>query len=256
MEDNITLEEIPFGKLDENALNNTDPEDFSLSIWELCGRFLELSVLGMSLVAAILILYIIKRFKSLRTRTNYYLVHYAIVNIIFIVGSPCYELLISLLIYRRGFSYSFICAFYKIDGISISLILTFGFFLGLDYFIACYLDKWLNTYEQIQKFLFVSIYVVFLIEFVIAILPCFGSIRIFSNNLGIITYGAYVFLLTLLHVVKCCKKPGKQCADLIYAWKMSNYIIYNWIPMLLLLFVLEETAYRLPAMQYVFFFFL
>lgn len=256
MADNITLEEIPFGKLDEIALNNTDPEDYSLNIWGVCGKFLELCVLGLSLIAAILILYIILRFKSLRTRTNYYLMHYAIVNIIFIIGSPCFELLISLLIYHKSVSYSLICTFYKTDGISISLILTFGFLLGVDYFIACYFDKWLNTYEQIQKFLFIAIYVLCLVEFIIIVLPCFGNIRIFSNDIGIIIYGTYVFLLTLLHIVKCCKKPEKDCADLTYAWKMSSYIIYNWTPMLLFIFLLETLAPRSIALSDVFFFFM
>jgi hypothetical protein len=155
--DNLTFQEQPFGKLDIKEISDT--HYISYSFWGGVRDFLRLFVSIMSICASVVLIYsyVITKFKGLQSRTNNYILHYAVSALIFYSFATAFEILLNCRLHNLIGS-SVLCMLFKIDRVCLLLILTFAAALSVDWLILVTRESWLERYGRIQKYLIACIY--------------------------------------------------------------------------------------------------
>lgn len=215
-----------------------DPNDFN-NIWKCINKFIQISVQPNLIVGAIFIVFLISNYKRLNTRTNIYLKHYAIGNIIFYVAKPTLGLFMTVLNSDEKFlSRIYICIVYNTDAFLLTSTLVFGVLLGLDYFIACYFNRLCKWCARIQMFVVSVIYFLYFIQFLAQKFSCLYSSEISDLKQAHLIALVLVTSKIVLHIIRLLINPPRLCRNLEYAWHLSNIIVYSWIPIVLFYFPL------------------
>lgn len=204
------------------------------------------------LLGSILMVYAINKFKKLRTRTNMYLKHYCIANIIIYGGKPVGGFLLTFFHKDKIFANHIDnCIIYNTDVFLLTLPLTFGFLLGIDYFILSYFTRLSKWCSKLQFYVFFVIYLCYLIEFIDFQFECSYTLKSVDNKEACI-----ISLIAVLHqcALVCLKLfAGSRTHTLYvdYSWKLTNVIVFPWTIVLIFYFLptfklvdLEDYGYR------------
>lgn len=203
-------------------------------MWKIMNKAVQISISPVVGTAAIFVAFLIHKFKNLETTTNLYLKHYAIANIIFYIAKPTLGFVISILSSDPQFLNS--CIVFNTDVFLLTLPLLFGFLLGFEYILACYLDSYCEWSRKWQRFIIFVVYFMYFIEFLTVKITCICTFEVSDvKAANVIAIVLVVFKLSL-HVTRHFLKPPRNCRSLKYAWKISNIIVYSWIPSILFYF--------------------
>lgn len=193
---------------------------------------------AVGIVCAILVIYVVNKIK-LRKRTNVYLTHYCIVNIIFYVGKPVTGYVLTRIFANSKYLYSInVCVVHHIDILLLTLTQLFAFLLGLDYIIASYFslssfNRYCKLCQHMQTSFVFAIYLMYTFGVSVVKVTCFSSFEIVDINIAH-TISVTLLLSTLILIIlKCVLKQRRNCISLNYAWILSVVVGASWVPILL-----------------------
>jgi hypothetical protein len=225
--DNLTFQEQPFGKLDIKDISDT--HYISYSFWGGVRDFLRLFVSTMSICASAVLIYVIIKFNRLQSRTNNYFLHYAVSALIFYSFATAFEILLNCRLHNLIGS-SVLCRLFKIDGVCLSLILTFAAALSVDWLILVTRESWLERYGRIQKYLIACIYLAYITEYSLVVSSCFDKHIIAENSPLLVIYCLVSFIVLAVNAFTYYKKPCGDYMRYRYSLTISTFLVLIWIP--------------------------
>jgi hypothetical protein len=229
--DNLTFEEQPFGKLDIKEISDT--HYISYNFWGRVRDFLRLFVSIMSICASVVLIYVIIKFKRLRSRTNNYILHYAISALIFYTFATGFGIILDFGLHDL-IDASVLCMLFEIDGICLSLTLTFAAALSVDWLILVTRESWLERYGRIQKYLIACIYLAYITESSLAVGLCFDKHINAEDSTTLVIYCVASFIVVAVNAFTYFKKPSGDCMRYRYSLTISTFLVLIWIPVVLL----------------------
>jgi hypothetical protein len=225
--DNLTFQEQPFGKFDIKEIS--DKHYISYDFWGRVIDFLRLFASTMSICASVVLIYVIIKIKRLRSRTNNYILHYAISALIFYTFTTAFEILLHCGLHNLTSGRVF-CMLFNIESVCLSLTFTFAAALSVDWLILVTRESWLERYGRIQKYLIVCIYLVHITEYSLVVSSCFDKHIVAENSTTLVIYCLASFTVLSVNAFTYFKKPSGDCIRYRYSLTISTFLVLIWIP--------------------------
>nr|XP_023026173.1 uncharacterized protein LOC111514166 isoform X2 [Leptinotarsa decemlineata] len=198
--------------------------DVSSMITDLIKFLLCLCVIA----ADIFLITIICKTKKLKTKTNSFIVNYAIFNMISIVAIPLFEILRAITRFNFG---RFYCIVEQIESSSILFCHMFGFGLAFEWFFVVFYSSPGKFFSNIHKYSVYLIYVIGTIQFLSTVPFCLTDDWIVRHMIDRVTFVGICGFLGVCNYFSYKRTSGMD--DNKYALTAANIMVFFWLPLFL-----------------------
>lgn len=228
---NTEFENDPFATVDENVINEAPPSSlvnvfgYYFIVTTIIKLILILAVIAGNIFLAIVII----RFKRLRAvRSNVFILHLCILNIVYYLCSPLFLTLGHIMS-----SYETVTTFtLQTQMTLLTLYMTFAVCLAVDWFLTAKKSQYMKLSEKYYRFIYVAMYLLFLIEWAISL--AYSEIQhVARAGLFFIFYVIYLIVLIVLNILKKKLNLRSQAKKTEYSLSVSNIIIFSFLPIFL-----------------------
>lgn len=192
-----------------------------LEQYYIISEFVEFISNIVNISAYLFLIITICRYKKLNTRTNNYILHLAILNVIFTIAKV---ILNTISINTEGEL--------VLEQASTSILLLYlimSFILGLDWFISGYKPHFLEKYGPYYKHFLVLLYGIALTEYLLTFVYTHMH-HMIRQGISKFFYTLIIILMIVLNVLKRCVILKSDSAKTAYAFTVANVIIFSLIP--------------------------
>lgn len=234
--------EDPFGENDQELLRyDVRKTMITILIYiEIITFILRVILCLCAIVVDILLIYVILKFKRLRSTVNSYIKNYAIVNMLLSVSIP---------ITYIGLVYTHNRWEIQIELSILSLNFLFAFALGFDWLIMTFKPEYGMKIKNCYKYLTPSIYILGCVKFLIeCTLGLTQGIHIEKLFVAIIYVLILLFIL-VLDYLNFRYKSSIRSTKAVYSLTIANIIVLCWLPMFIYHICFQKSRYdHIPAM--------
>nr|CAH7724951.1 unnamed protein product [Callosobruchus chinensis] len=239
---NLTIDDDPFG---DDYTSVSEDLFYYYYYYDVIVLILRLILCVFFVSASIFLAIVILRFKRLHTRSNIYILHMCFLHV-FVYTLPLLYFIIYVMI--KGHLHE--SAFFQTLSTTLSLYITIGFLLGVDWFVFTRKPNWLGTYEKYFKYVLACVYLVFILEWAIAFFYSrVYHLVVLRSLIFTIFYMVYITVLIVLNILKRWLFLTAASKRTEYAFIVSNITIFSFLPLLIFHTINEFTFHVSPYLN-------
>ncbi|KAJ8967488.1 hypothetical protein NQ314_002802 [Rhamnusium bicolor] len=231
---NMSPDESPWDENPHVQKPNSTSGKSALDYLGLTTDYLSIPLCAGAILANLLLITVILKYKRLKNRTNFYMLNFAVFHTCYIISTPLFYIVLDLF-YNSELEVHWYCVWIRVENFAIGLILTFVGGFGIDAFFEKIRPSWFGKYERRYLYLFSFFYFSHFLMYVTAASVCLKTG--FSNNFSFyfLTTYYFVILISVLYVNYKEKKMETNfklsTPNKAYALNISVIILLCWIPL-------------------------
>lgn len=223
--------------MDPNTAWDDDPHVFKhnhtekkfLNDLALITDYISVVLCVLVVLADLLLIAVIFKYKRLRTRNNYFILNFALFHILYIISTPCFHFILDLF-YGGKLEVHWYCTWIRLENLGIGLGLTFATGLSVDTYIEAQKYHWLKKYEERYLYVFSFFYFTHFLIYLISGGICF-NIGIGNNfNFYFLTF-YYIILLTITLYIYRKQNKITTFHSKRYTIELSLMVLLIWLPL-------------------------
>lgn len=191
--------------------------------------YLSIPLCALAVLADILLIFVIMRYRRLKNRTNFFLINFAIFHILYIISTPLFYIILDIF-YENGMDVSWYCTWSRIENYGMALLLTFIAGFGLDVVLEQMKPKWYDKYQKRYLYVFGFFYFLHTMIYAITASICFKEGLKNGFNFYFMTI-YYLLIVILLLYLGINNREGKFVKTKAYALNISIAVHLAWLPL-------------------------
>ncbi|CAH1966691.1 unnamed protein product [Acanthoscelides obtectus] len=236
---NLTIDDDPFG---DDYTSVSEDLFYYYYYYDVIVLILRLILCVLFVSASIFLAIVILRFKRLHTRSNIYILHMCFLHV-FVYTLPLLYFIIYVMI--RGHLHE--SAFFQTLSTTLSLYITIGFLLGVDWFVFARKPNWVGTYDRYFKYVLAFVYLIFILEWAVAFFYSrVYHLVVLRSLVFSIFYILYITVLIVLNILKRWLFLTSASKRTEYAFIVSNITLFSFLPLLIFHTINEFTLHVSP----------
>lgn len=190
----------------------------------IISEFIEFISNLVNISAYLFLIIIILRYKKLQTRTNTYIIHLAILYLIFSA--------IKVILHTLGLDYDIELVFEQASISILILYMSIALILALDWFLSGYKPYWFSKYAGCYKYVLTVVYGIVLTEYLLTFVYTHMH-HMIRKGVSLIFYITIIVILGILNLMKRFVTLDSKSAKTAYSFLICNIIIFSLIPVLI-----------------------
>lgn len=223
--------------MDPNTAWDDDPHVFKhnhtekkfLSDLALTTDYISVVLSVLVVLADVLLIAVILRYRRLRTRSNYYMLNFAIFHILYIISTPCFYFILDLF-YGSQLEVHWYCTWIRLENLGIGLGLTFVTGFGGDTYLEAQKFNWFKKYEERYLYVFYFFYFTHFLIYLISGGICFNSGIGNNFNFYFLTF-YYIVLLTITIYIYYKQRKLTTIHSKRFTIEVSLMVLLIWLPL-------------------------
>lgn len=192
-----------------------------LEQYYIISEFVEFISNIVNISAYLFLIITICRYKRLNSRTNTYILHLAILNVIFTIAK--------VILNTVNINSEFELVLEQASTSVLLLYLIMSFILGLDWFTSGYRPALLEKYAPYYKHFLAVLYGIVLTEYLLTFVYTHMH-HMIRKGISKFFYTLIIISIIILNIMKRCVILKSESAKTAYAFNVSNIIIFSLMP--------------------------
>lgn len=184
----------------------------------IISEFIEFVCNVVNIAAYLFLAVTIWRFKRLKSRTNTYILHLAVVFVIFN--------LFRVIMNTVNMGDDYVLVIEQASMTLLSLYLIIAFILSIDWFISGYRSHWIDKYGRFHKYLLAVLYGLALSDYLLTFVYTHMH-HMIRMGISRFFYVIILICLIIINVLKRCVTLKSNSAKTAYAFTVANVIIFS-----------------------------
>lgn len=207
--------------------NHTDQK--FLSDLALATDYISIIICVLVVLADLLLVAVILRYKRLKTRNNYYMLNFALFHILYIMSTPCFHFILDLF-YGGFLEVRWYCTWIRLENLGIGLGLTFATGFSVDTYLEAQKFNWYKKYEDRYLYVFSFFYFTHFLLYLISAGICFNAG--IANNFNFYTLTVYyIALLAITSYIYFKQRNIRIFQSKKYTFEVSLMVLLIWLPL-------------------------
>ncbi|KAG5886642.1 hypothetical protein JTB14_001004 [Gonioctena quinquepunctata] len=202
----------------------------ALDYFSLTTDFASLPVCSAAVLADIFLIIVILRYRRLKTRTNLFLLNFAVFHAMYIVSTPFFYLVLDIL-FGGVLEVHWFCLWLRIENFAMALAISFGVGFGIDVVMEAKRLAWFHKYDERYIYVFSFFYFLHAMVYTITGTICF---RIgIANNFHFYFLATYYLLgMIVLLYLGIQNRSTKLVANKEWVLNISIILSLCWLPLI------------------------
>lgn len=227
--------------------NSTEYQNsFGTSVWSLSEIwFISMNILKFlislaALAAALFLITIISKYERLKTKTNIFLLHYAIACALDNIMLPVVGIFITLIVETSPTRLQEIhCIGYQIGASTTLLIVLFAAAISVQWFLQNWKNKWLKKISNFEQYFAFSLYFLYFVKLIVYISDCFLPVIFFSKLLLLLCYLICFCIIIALNFFSSRQTLNVAQLNTKYQLTVSTYAILSYLPLVFIVLLIH-----------------